>query len=237
MIERKIVGDRFLEFKIDTYIRETLKDVPIASVSYEKVPQGEKVTVFTTAPGLVIGREGSNIKQLTRDLKEVFGLENPQIKIGEVDQRYLSAPIVAKIICNNLASFGPQKFKLTAFKAIQNIMLSGAMGCEIRITGKIPSSRAKSWRFFKGYLKKTGYVSDFVIDSAVDAVTLKSGVVGVKVKIMKPDTPLPDKVQFVEQVLPEEVKHLVEQAIPKAGEEEAEVEAVKDEIAVEESRK
>ncbi|MCH8520248.1 MAG: 30S ribosomal protein S3 [Nanoarchaeota archaeon] len=233
MIERKIVGDRFLEFKIDTYIRETLRDVPISTVSYEKVPQGEKVTVFTTAPGLVIGREGSNIKQLTRDLKEVFGLENPQIKIGEVDQRYLSAPIVAKIICNNLASFGPQKFKLTAFKAIQNIMISGAMGCEIRITGKIPSARAKSWRFFKGYLKKTGYVSDFVIDSAVDSVTLKSGVVGIKVKIMKPDTPLPDKVQFVEQVLPDEVKEMVQKAVPKEGD----IEAVADEIAVEESRK
>lgn len=233
MIERKIVGDRFLEFKIDTYIREYLKDVPISTVTYEKVPQGEKVTVHTTAPGLVIGREGSNIKQLTRDLKENFGLENPQIKIGEVDQRYLSAPIVAKIIANNLAGFGPQKFKLTAFKAIQNIMLSGAMGCEIRITGKIPSARAKSWRFFKGYLKKTGYVSDFVIDSAVDHVTLKSGVVGIKVKIMKADTPLPDKVQFVEQVLPDEVKEMVENSVPKEGD----TEAVADEIAVEEERR
>lgn len=233
MIERKIVGDRFLEFKIGTYIREYLKDVPISTVTYEKVPQGEKVTVHTTAPGLVIGREGSNIKQLTKDLKENFGLENPQIKIGEVDQRYLSAPIVAKIIGNNLAGFGPQKFKLTAFKAIQNIMVSGAMGCEIRITGKIPSARAKSWRFFKGYLKKTGYVSDFVIDSAVDHVTLKSGVVGIKVKIMKADTPLPDKVQFVEQVLPDEVKEMVENSAPK----EEDTQAVADEIAVEEERR
>ncbi|MFP4401726.1 MAG: 30S ribosomal protein S3 [Candidatus Nanoarchaeia archaeon] len=235
MIERKIVGDRFLEFKIDTYIREYLKDVPIASVSYEKVPQGEKVTVFTTAPGLVIGREGSNIKQLTVDLKENFGLENPQIKIGEVDERYLSAPIVAKIIANNLASFGPQKFKLTAFKAIQNIMLSGAMGCEIRITGKIPSARAKSWRFFKGYLKKTGYVSDYVIDSAIDHITLKSGVVGIKVKIMRADTPLPDKVQFVEQVMPQEIKDLAKSSTSEEVVDEDS--AVSDKIAVEEERK
>lgn len=216
MIERKIVKDRFLEFEIDTFIRNNLKDVPIARITYEKVPQGERVTVYTTAPGLVIGREGSNIKRLTQQLREEFSLENPQVKIGEVDTMYLSAPIVAKVICNNLANFGPQKFKLTAFKAIQNIMNSGGMGCEIRITGKIPSARAKSWRFFKGYLKKTGYVSDFVIDSAVDSVTLKSGVVGVKVKIMQPNTPLPDKVSFIEDVMPKEIK---EMATEKANEE------------------
>lgn len=219
MIERKIVKDRFLEFEIDTFIRRTLKDVPISKITYEKVPQGERVTVYTTAPGLVIGREGSNIKKLTQQLREEFSLENPQVKIGEVDAMYLSAPIVAKVICNNLANFGQQKFKLTAFKAIQNIMNSGAMGCEIRITGKIPSARAKSWRFFKGYLKKTGYVSDFVIDSAVDSVTLKSGVVGVKVKIMQPNTPLPDKVTFVEQVMPQEIKELVEEKTEVAVEE------------------
>lgn len=234
MIERKIVGDRFLEFKIDTYIRNYLKDVPIASVSYEKVPQGEKVTVHTTAPGLVIGREGSNIKQLTIDLKENFGLENPQIKIGEVNERYLSAPIVAKIISNNLASFGPQKFKLTAFKAIQNIMVSGAMGCEIRITGKIPSARAKSWRFFRGYLKKSGFVSDYVIDSAIDNITLKSGVVGIKVKIMGANTPLPDKVQFVEQVMPQEIKDMAQDTTIEEVNDES---AVSDEIAVEEERR
>lgn len=224
MIERKIVADRFVEFEIDTFLRKQLKDVPVSRVTYEKIPQGERVTVYTTAPGLVIGREGSNIKRLTKELKAEFNLENPQIKIGEVNDMYLSAPIVAKVICNNLANFGSQKFKLTAFKAIQNIMNSGAMGCEIRITGKIPSSRAKSWRFFKGYLKKTGYVSDFVIDSAVDSVTLKSGVVGVKVKIMQPNTPLPDKVTFIEDVLPKEVKEMVTE---KA--EEAKVEEVKEE--------
>ena len=77
-------------------------------------------------------------------------------------------------------------------------MYAGAMGIEIRITGKIPSSRAKSWLFNKGYLKKTGYVSDFLVDHAKDHVTLKTGVVGIKVSIMKPNTPLPDKIQYSE---------------------------------------
>ncbi|MEC8220520.1 MAG: 30S ribosomal protein S3 [Nanoarchaeota archaeon] len=199
MIERKIVDDRITEFAVEKYLRESLRDVPIERTTYDKTPLGERITIYTSAPGLVIGREGSNIKKVTKNLREEFGFENPQVKIGEVKDPSLSAPIVAKTIANALERFGSQKFKLTAFKAIQSTMYAGAMGIEIRITGKIPSSRAKSWLFNKGYLKKTGYVSDFLVDHAKDHVTLKTGVVGIKVSIMKPNTPLPDKIEYNEE--------------------------------------
>lgn len=196
MIERKIVEDKFTEYTISTYIREDLSDVPVKNITVEKTPLGERITIYTSAPGLVIGREGSNIKKLTASLKKKFKFENPQVKIGEIRNENLSASIVAKTIANNLSRFGSQKFKLTGFKAITAVMNAGAMGVEIRLTGKLPSSRAKSWRFQKGYLKKTGYISDFVIDKAIEYVTLKTGVVGIKVEIMLPDTPLPDKIIY-----------------------------------------
>ena len=196
MIERKVLKDRFIEFKVDSFIRRELRDVAVKEVKFERTPLGERITVYTSTPGLVIGREGSNIRKLTSTLKNSFKFENPQIKIGEVRDVYLSAPLVAKIIANNLANFGSQKFKLSGFKALTNVMNAGAIGCEIKISGKLPSSRAKSWRFHKGYLKKTGYVSDYLVDKAQESVTLKTGVVGVKVQIMLADTPLPDKVIY-----------------------------------------
>ena len=196
MIERKVLKDRFIEFKVDSFIRSELRDVAVKEVKFERTPLGERITVYTSTPGLVIGREGSNIRKLTSTLKNNFKFENPQIKIGEVKDIYLSAPLVAKIIANNLANFGSQKFKLSGFKALTNVMNAGAIGCEIKISGKLPSSRAKSWRFHKGYLKKTGYVSDYLVDKAQESVTLKTGVVGVKVQIMLADTPLPDKVIY-----------------------------------------
>lgn len=198
MIERKIMQEKFTEFKVSTFIREELPDLAIKKVEFEKTPLGERVTIYTSTPGLVIGREGSNIKKLTESLKKKFKFENPQIKIGEVTERYLSASIVAKNMANDLVNFGSQKFKLTGFKAMTNIMNAGAMGVEIRISGKIPSSRAKSWRFSKGYIKKTGYVSDYFVDHAIDSATLKTGVVGIKVSIMLPGTVLPDKIVYVE---------------------------------------
>lgn len=211
MIEKKILQDKFTEFSVSNFVREELGDVAIKEVTFEKNPLGERITIYTSTPGLVIGREGSNIKKLTQVLKEAFKFENPQIKIGEVKSVYLSAAIVAKLIANDLSNFGSQKFKLSGFKALTGIMNAGAMGCEIRITGKLPSSRAKSWRFSKGYLKKTGYISDFVVDKAQEYVTLKTGVVGIKVQIMLPDTPLPDRIVYVEK-----------QAVAQVSEEEAE---------------
>lgn len=188
--------DKFTQFTIEQFIRKTISDVPIQKVLFEKNPLGERITIFTSAPGLVIGREGANIKRLTQQLRDEFKFENPQIKIGEIAHSHLSAAIVARLIANDLSNFGSQKFKLTGFKALSGIMNAGAMGCEIKISGKLPSSRAKSWRFSKGYLKKTGAVSDFIIDKAIDKVTLKTGVVGIQVQIMLPDTPLPDRIVY-----------------------------------------
>lgn len=198
MIERKILGDKVLGHSIENFVRKTLGDVPIKQIEFEKTPLGERVTIHTSAPGLVIGKGGSNIQALTRALKSEFNFENPQVKIAEVKEPFLSSAIVARQIANDLSRFGSQKFKLTGFKSLMGVMNAGAMGVEIRITGKLPSSRSKSWRFVKGYIKKTGYVSDFLVDHAIDSVTLKTGVVGIQVSIMLPDTPLPDKIKYVE---------------------------------------
>ncbi len=200
MIERKIIQEKFTQFKVATFIKQELPDLAIKQIEFEKTPLGERVTIYTSTPGLVIGREGSNIKKLTESLRKKFKFENPQIKIGEVKERDLSASIVARNMANDLTNFGSQKFKLTGFKAIMNIMNAGAMGVEIRISGKIPSSRAKSWRFSKGYIKKTGYVSDYFVDHAIDSATLKTGKIGIKVSIMLPGTVLPDKIILLENL-------------------------------------
>jgi small subunit ribosomal protein S3 len=76
---------------------------------------------------------------------------------------------------------------------------AGALGIEIKISGKIPSSRAKSWRFYKGYLKKCGDVAMNGIDTAYATANLKMGTIGVQVRIMPPDIKLPDKVKLFVQ--------------------------------------
>jgi small subunit ribosomal protein S3 len=80
---------------------------------------------------------------------------------------------------------------------MREVMNAGALGIEIVVAGKVPSSRAKSWRFYQGYLKKCGDISLSVRKSDKQA-RLKTGVVGVKVSIMPPDIKLPDDIKLVD---------------------------------------
>jgi small subunit ribosomal protein S3 len=93
-----------------------------------------------------------------------------------------------------MEQFGSSRFKAIGHKAMQDVMNSGALGVEILVSGKVPSQRAKRWRFYQGYLKKCGDVATTQILEAYSEAQLKSGTVGIQVRIMPPDVDLPDKV-------------------------------------------
>lgn len=206
MIERKFVAQKIQEYHIQEYIRANLKNVGHSHTKMVKTPLGEKIIIYASRPGLIVGRKGQNIKDLTTTLKKMFGLENPQIEISEVGDINLDANIVAERITDSLERFGSQKFKAIGHKVMGDVMNAGAMGIEIIVCGKIPSSRAKCWRFYSGYLKKCGDVSVTDVDKAHAQAKLKTGVVGVKVSIMPPGIKLPDKVEFIEEKVVEEVQ-------------------------------
>jgi small subunit ribosomal protein S3 len=199
MIERKFIAQKIKEYQIQEYIDKNLKNVGHSHTKMVKTPLGEKIVLYASRPGLIVGRKGQNIKELTNTLKKSFGLENPQIEISEVGDINLDANIVAERITDSLERFGAQRFKAIGHKVMENVMSAGALGVEIIVSGKIPSSRAKSWRFYSGYLKKCGNISIVGVDKAHVQAKLKTGVVGIKVSIMPPGTDLPDKIELIEE--------------------------------------
>lgn len=199
MIERKFVAQNMKEFQILEFIANNLKRVGHSYTKLQRTPLGEKIIIHASRPGLIVGRKGQNIKNLTKTLKKKFDLENPQIEISEVTDVNLDAQIVAERIANLLERFGTTKFKAIGHKTMSDVMASGALGIEILISGKIPSSRAKSWRFYHGYLKKCGEVALEGVRKAYAAAKLKSGIVGIQVKIMPPSIKLPDDIELVEK--------------------------------------
>jgi len=199
MIERKFVAQRIKEFEIQEYIAENLKKVGHSHTKMQKTPLGEKIVIYASRPGLIVGRKGQNIKQLTKTLKKTFSLENPQIEISEIESINLDANIVAETIVDLLERFGSEKFKAIGHKIMGEVMNAGASGIEIAISGKIPSSRAKSWRFYSGYLKKCGDIAITGVDRANAQAKLKSGVIGIKVSIMPPTTKLPDHIEIMDR--------------------------------------
>ena len=199
MIERKFVSQKIKEFEIQEYIEDNLKNVGHSHTKMVKTPLGEKIVLYASRPGLIVGRKGQNIKELTKTLKNKFGLENPQVEISEVGEVNLDANIVAEKITDALERFGSQKFKAIGHKSMESVMGAGALGIEIIISGKVPSSRAKSWRFYSGYLKKCGDISIAGVDRAHAQAKLKTGVIGVKVSIMPPGTKLPDRIELIKE--------------------------------------
>jgi small subunit ribosomal protein S3 len=217
MIERKFVLQKIKEHEIQDYIAGTLKNVGHSHTKMVKTPLGEKIIIYASRPGLIVGRRGQNIKQLTKTLKKKFNLENPQIEISEVENLNLDANVVAERIVDFLERFGSQKFKAVGHKVMSDVMDAGALGIEIIISGKIPSSRAKSWRFYSGYLKKCGDISLTGVNKAELQAKLKKGVIGVKVRIMPPETKLPDNIELVK-----EREEIIEEVKGVEGKEEGE---------------
>jgi len=184
------------EFQIRQFISEEFRNAGICNIKLKKTPLGDKVIISTSRPGLIVGRKGKNIKQLTTTLKNKFNLENPELEIDEIKDVYGSSIIVGNTIATSLEKYGIQRFKGVVHTAMQHVLESGSKGVEVLISGKVPSSRARTWRFYQGYLKKSGDVAQTQVDIAYSRAELKTGTVGIKVSIMPKDVILPDAIEF-----------------------------------------
>lgn len=200
MEERKVVKFKKDEFAIREYIKGSLGKGKVSKVKISYTPVGEKIIVSTHKPGLVIGRKGEKIGELTRVLKTKFKLENPHIEIDEIKKPEFDAQLMADEIALGLERLGPLKFKVLGYRTLQKIMSAGALGVEIRLHGKLPGSRAKQWRFAQGYLKKTGHAAK-VVDRAQARAETKPGTVGVRVSILSPEAKLLDRIKIDEELL------------------------------------
>ncbi len=215
MEKRKFIKLKKEEYGIKEYIKRNLGKGKISRLDIEYTPVGEKIVVSTSKPGLVIGRKGEKIEELTGVLKNRFKLENPHIEIKEIKNPLFDSQLVADEIAMALERMGNLKFKVIAYKKLQEIMHGGALGCEIRMSGKLPSDRAKSWRFAEGYLKKSGEPSKEV-DRAQSVALTKLGITGIKVAIMSPDKKIYDQINITEDII-QKIKPIKEETNLKSS--------------------
>lgn len=210
MIEKQIVSKNLREYLIQNFVKDYFPRGSYSKIDLKKTPLGEKIIVHTAMPGLVVGRKGENISELTRALKIKFNMENPQIEVAEINEVNLDPASVAQRIASYFERFGPKRFKLIGYKELQNIIDAGALGAEIVISGRgVPGARAKRWRFQAGHLKKSGNVSENYTKKAIAVANLKSGTIGIKVDILTPDVIMPDEIKIKTTQVPiiiEEIK-------------------------------
>ncbi len=130
----------------------------------------------------MIGRGGEKIKAITEYLREHFKLDNPQLDVKEVRDPDLDAQIIARQIASSLER--GLNYKRVANMTIKRVMDSGAVGIQIRISGKLGGEKSRTDKFMQGYLQHSGETADRLVSKGKAEALLKPGKVGIQVKIM-----------------------------------------------------
>ena len=202
MEERKFVAIRKDEYNIKLFVMRMFGKGRVSRIRIEYTPVGERIVVSTHKPGWIIGKKGEKIAELTEILKKKFKMENPHVDIDEISHPEFDAQLVADGIALTLERFGSAKYKAASYRELSRIKNNGALGAEIRLSGKLPSDRARVWRFAFGYLKKTGDAAK-AVDRAEAVAETKQGIVGIKVAILAPGVKMCDQITVDEDMINE----------------------------------
>lgn len=163
------------------YLREAIKDAGFSHAEISKTPTGTRVSLHVTRPGIVIGRKGSGIRELTEKLTTDFGLKNPQISVNEIEKPELSP----SVMCNRMASHLERgtAFRRATMWTLKQIMEGGAMGVQITISGKLRGDRSAFEKHTSGILPRAGHHAEVIVSEDIAHVTTAMGSIGIRIRI------------------------------------------------------
>ena len=149
-----------------------------------------RVTLYVTRPGIVIGRKGTGIKELTDLLEKKFGLKNPQVAVEEIQKPELSP----NVMCNRMASHLERgtAFRRATMWTMQQIMENGAMGTQITISGKLRGDRSAFEKHSAGILPRAGHHADVIVSEDIVHVETPMGLIGVRIRIARKEKLIPE---------------------------------------------
>jgi small subunit ribosomal protein S3 len=206
--ERKIVADNLKRVLLKEYMMKATERAGFGGLDIQRTPMGTRITLFTERPGIVIGRRGASIKELTTAIDQNFQLDNPQIEVEEVEYPALNAQIMAEKLASALER--GWHFRRAGHSTLRRIMEAGAKGALIKISGKLTSQRHRTQKFKAGHIKYCGEPKNQFVRVGFATAKLKQGVIGVTVWITDPNAKLPDEIEVKAPVKVEEVPVEVE---------------------------
>ncbi len=196
---KKFVQEGVIRYSLHELMEKVAEKAGFHSVDISSTPVRDIITVYVERPGIIIGRGGRASRRIGEMVKEALGISNPYIQAKKVDEPFLSARIVASYIARRIAR--GERHKRVAFSALRRVMMAGAKGVEIRLSGKFGSQRAREERFRAGVIYRCGQDQIEKVDYAVKHVLMPQGVIGVRVRIARPDVESPDTIKVKEEVI------------------------------------
>ncbi|HUU48293.1 MAG TPA: 30S ribosomal protein S3 [Nitrosopumilaceae archaeon] len=178
---KNVIKDNYNMMLLKDYLREAIKDAGFSHAEISKTPTGTRVSLHVTRPGIVIGRKGSGIRELTEKLTTDFGLKNPQISVNEIEKPELSP----SVMCNRMASHLERgtAFRRATMWTLKQIMEGGAMGVQITISGKLRGDRSAFEKHTSGILPRAGHHAEVIVSEDIAHVTTAMGSIGIRIRI------------------------------------------------------
>lgn len=175
--------EKFLleDIKIREFIKEKLYLAGIARVEIERASNRMRITINTAKPGMVIGRQGSNIELLKGDLKKMTD-SAIDININEIKVPDMDSTLVAENVASQLER--RIAFRRAMKQCIGRTMRLGAKGIKIQVSGRLGGAEIA-----RGESTREGSIPLHTIRADIDYGTAEAhttyGLIGVKVWIYK----------------------------------------------------
>lgn len=173
------------DMSIRDYLKKKLKKSSVSEINIERSAETMNISIFTSKPGLVIGRGGGGIEDLTRDLKNKFFASKKitlKLSIQEVTKPMLSAELVAQNMAEQIEKRIP--FRRVLKTSLDQIMRAGAQGAKVYVAGRLNGADiARTEKLHQGKVPLHTLRAD--VDYASTTAATTYGSIGVKVWIYK----------------------------------------------------
>ena len=169
------------DYKIRNFIKEKLYASGISKIEIERAASRIKINVFTSKPGMVIGRGGSGVEELRKEIEKMTD-KKVVINVEEVKRAELDAQLVAENIAQQLER--RVTFRRAMKQSIQRTMRSGAKGIKTQISGRLGGAdMARTEGYSDGTIPLQTFRAD--IDYGFAEADTTYGKLGVKVWLYK----------------------------------------------------
>jgi|TARA_Y100000768_G_scaffold386451_1_gene374889 small subunit ribosomal protein S3 len=169
------------DLEIKKYVEEKLRNASISKVNIERAAKKLRISIYSSRPGIIIGKKGADIESLKNRLTKLSNLE-VFLDIKEVRKPEVEAKLVAENIASQLEK--RVSFRRAMKKAVQSSMRLGAKGVKVLCSGRLGGAEiARTEKYHEGSVPLHTLRSD--IDYATAEAETTYGICGIKVWINK----------------------------------------------------
>lgn len=183
------MADGVFHAELHSFLERAISASGYAGFEVRVTPVKTEIRIKATKTQEVIGVEGRKIRELTSLIQKRFNYKKDgvEVYVERIPFRGLCSAAQAESIKAKLLLGVP--VRMAANSVTRAVMMEGAKGVEVVVSGKLRQQRAKSMKFKSGYMICTGQPKIDFVDVAIRHVFFKQGIMGVKVKIMLPHDP------------------------------------------------